>query len=83
MKKLKVPKYSLFALVTIPNSKAIEIQKICTDLGYDLSVEECKHLWTIYCETFSNLDDNIVDESSIKKAINYIENGTIWSYDFN
>lgn len=82
MKKLKIPKYSLFAIITLPELKAVEIQKICTELGYDLSIEECKHLWTMYCETFYNAEDKI-DKNSIQKAINYIEKGVIWSCDFD
>ena len=82
MKKLKIPKYSLFALVTLPELKAVEIQKICAELGYDLSIDECKHLWTMYCETFYDVEDKI-DKTSIQKAINYIEKGVIWSCDFD
>lgn len=79
MKKIKIPHNSFLITDICSEDEAKKIQELSKSLGYNLSTTECKDLWIIFNEAAYCEEIIEISLENVKKAINYIERGVIWS----
>lgn len=78
MKTLKVPNYTFLTTVPLTDEILSKIQYFSRELGYNLSLNDCRNLWLMYSEAIYE-DNPTVNTENVKKAIKYIEHGVIWN----